>query len=239
MEMKCHRRTMWIPICICIMVFFTGCGKVSEIGKDAVLQEKTVGRNIAQNEHDEGNNVEDAVKSAYEYYIQKDGSVKILKYMGNEAVVFIPEKLEGQTVSVIGKSAFQNNGQMIQTVLPAGIVAIEDQAFEGCSLLQYVFLNKEIKEIGYRAFGDCVSLEEISFPEGMTDLEAGICEGCTSLEKIVLPKSLCYIDENAFGGCIELQLIYGESEFAEAYAKAEGKVYVDFGRIREEGNQVW
>lgn len=239
MEMKCHSRAIRMLTSLCIITFFIGCGKVGDKGQNVVQQGETVKGNIFVNEDADRKNVENTVKTDYEYCILEDGSIKILKYMGNEAVVFIPEKLEGQTVSMIGKSAFQNNVQMIQAVLPAGIVVIEELAFEGCSLLQCVFLNKEVKEIGYRAFGDCVSLEEIIFPEGMTDLKAGICEGCTNLEKIVLPRSLCYIDENAFWGCTELQLIYGESEFAEAYAKAEGKVYVDFGRIRDEGNQVW
>ncbi len=236
--MKCRKKIKRVLISLCMLSLVAGCGKAAAEEERVVLQEKETG--VAAVNEERGEKVDDnGMVGDYEYCFLEDGSAKILKYTGNESVVFLPEKLEGKKVSAIGESAFKDNGQINQVIFPTGIIVIGDSAFEGCVELQYAFLNKELREIGYRAFGGCTSLEEMTFPEGMTDIGAGIFEGCTELKKIVLPESMCSIDENAFAGCTELQLVYGDSEFAEAYAEKEGKTYVDFNRIREEGNQVW
>ena len=229
--MKCRKKIKRVLISLCMLSLVAGCGKAAAEEERVVPQEEETGA-AAVNE-------ERGATLADEYCFLEDGSAKILKYTGNESVVFLPEKLEGKKVSAIGESAFKDNGQINQVIFPTGIIVIGDSAFEGCVELQYAFLNTELREIGYRAFGGCTSLEEMTFPEGMTDIGAGIFEGCAELKKIVLPERMCSIDENAFAGCTELQLVYGDSEFAEAYAEKEGKTYVDFNRIREEGNQVW
>ena len=238
MEMKCRKEVRGILLGLCLLFLAAGCRNVITEEERAVPQEAEAGATAA-NKGNEEKVDGDVLVGDYEYCFLEDGSAKILKYTGNAPVVFLPEKLEGKKVSVIGESAFQDNGQINQVVFPTGIAVIEDRAFEGCVELQYAFLNTGVREIGYRAFGGCLNLEEITFPEGMTDIGAGIFEGCTGLKKIVLPQSMSSIDEDAFAECTELQLVYGDSEFAEAYAEKEGKIYVDFNRIREEGSQVW
>lgn len=232
--MKCLKGKTGIFVCLCTMLIVAGCENENTREEDsAILQQGTV---VSEEDVDEKSEEE---TGNYKYCILEDNSVKILKYTGDQEVIFVPEKLEGKTVSVIGEAAFQNTSRSRQVILPTGIVAIEAKAFEWCAKLEYIFLGENVREIGYRAFGNCASLKEIIFSEGMTYLGESICEDCTDLEKVVLPKSMCSIDKSAFSGCIEWKLIYGESEFAEEYAKEQGKVYVDFGRITKEGNQVW
>ena len=237
MEMKCRKEVRGILLGLCMLFLVIGCRNAITEEESAAPQEIEGGAivNEENGEKEDG----DVLVGDYEYCFLEDESAKILKYTGNAPVVFLPEKLEGKKVSVIGESAFQNNGQINQVVFPTGIAVVEDRAFEGCVELQYAFLNAGVREIGYRAFGGCLNLEEITFPEGMTDIGSGIFEGCIGLKKIVLPQSMSSIDEDAFAECTELQLVYGDSEFAKAYAEKEGKIYVDFNRIREEGSQVW
>lgn len=237
MEMKCRKEVRGILLILCVLFLTVGCGNAVTEEESAAPQEIEGGaiENEENGEKEDG----DVLLGDYEYCFLEDGSAKILKYTGNAPVVFLPERLEGRKVSVIGESAFQDNGQINQVVFPTGIAVVEDRAFEGCVELQYAFLNAGVREIGYRAFGGCLSLEEITFPEGMTDIGSDTFEGCIGLKKIVLPQSMSSIDEDAFAECTELQLVYGDSEFAEAYAEKEGKIYVDFNRIREEGSQVW
>lgn len=48
----------------------------------------------------------------YEYSVLKDGTVKITKYVGDDEVVSVPEKIDGKKVTVIGKKAFYNNREI-------------------------------------------------------------------------------------------------------------------------------
>ena len=60
-------------------------------------------------------------ESDYEYVILLDRSeatVAITKYLGDQTLVFVPEMLDGKSVSIIGEGAFQGNGSVEQIVLP-------------------------------------------------------------------------------------------------------------------------
>ena len=175
----------------------------------------------------------------FEYDILPEDTVVITKYLGDETRVFVPEMLDGKVVSVIGKSAFQENDSIEQIVLPQGIEVIESQAFQDCPCLQYVVMGTELKSIGRDAFSYCSSLKELRLPEGMTVVDLCICAYCPSLESVVIPQSMEEINPFAFVECNKLYLIYGSNSCAETYAQRNGLVYVNLERIEEEGGIVW
>ena len=175
----------------------------------------------------------------FEYGISPEDTVVITKYLGDETLVFVPERLDGKVVSAIGESAFQGNGSVEQIVLPQGIEVIESQAFKDCSGLQYVVMGTELESIGQDAFSYCSSLKELRLPEGMTVIDLCICAYCPSLERVVIPQSMEEISPSAFMECNKLYLIYGSNSCAENYAQRNGLVYVNLERIEEEGGIVW
>lgn len=178
-------------------------------------------------------------RSNFEYSILTEDNVVITKYLGDETLVFVPERLAGKAVSVIGESAFQGNDSVEQIVLPQGIEVIESQAFKDCSGLQYVVMGTKLKTIGQDAFSYCSNLKELRLPEGMTVIDLCICAYCPSLEKVVIPQSMEEISLSAFMECDRLYLIYGRNSCAENYAQRNGLVYVNLERIEEEGGIVW
>lgn len=48
----------------------------------------------------------------YEYKVTDDGTVTIVKYLGDDEVVSVPEKIDEKKVTVIGKKAFYNNREI-------------------------------------------------------------------------------------------------------------------------------
>ena len=187
----------------------------------------------------EGAKTADEIESYFKYDILQKDAVVITKYLGDETFVFVPERLDGKTVSVVGEGAFQGNDSIEQVLLPPGIEVIEDQAFQNCPSLEYVVMGTGLKSIGQDAFSNCLNLKELRLPEGMTRIDSCICAYCPNLEKVIVPQSMEKICSSAFMKCNKLYLIYGSNSCAESFAQRNGLVYVDLERIGEEGGLVW
>lgn len=187
----------------------------------------------------EGTKAADEIESYFKYDILQEDAVVITKYLGDETFVFVPERLAGKAVSVIGEGAFQGNDSIEQVLLPPGIEVIEDQAFQNCPSLEYVVMGTGLKSIGQDAFSNCLNLKELILPEGMTRIDSCICAYCPDLEKVIVPQSMEEISSSAFMECNKLYLIYGSNSCAENFTQRNGLVYVDLERIEEEGGLVW
>ncbi len=199
-----------------------------------------------QSGNDGGDAEDGLICGEYRYEIVTDeNTVRILTYLGDEKIAFVPEKLDGMEVSVIGSGAFSGKSVMEQVLLPPGVTKIEEEAFAYCSRLQYIIMGDQIRSIGTEAFAYCPSLEEIRFPKELDRIGYDICAYCPRLEKIYFPRDMedvggpAFEFYRAFEGCCGLKLAYGNSPYAEAYAEVLGLVYVDLNRVEEEGNLVW
>jgi len=83
------------------------------------------------------------------------------------SAVKVPEKVtyEGKSfaVNTIGANAFAWS-PIRKIILPDGVAAIEEQAFEGCTGLESVRLPKDLNAIGENAFLHCVNLASVKTP---------------------------------------------------------------------------
>lgn len=98
------------------------------------------------------------------------------------------------------------------------IRSIGVQAFWGCTNLEKVTLETNIKHIGEGAWGQCASLRRIHIPEGITALPPRTFAGCTELVEVILPTSLREIGDECFSDCSslrELQLPEGLERIGE------------------------
>ena len=137
---------------------------------------------------------------------------------------------EGIPVTHIGSSAFMNNTNITEVVIPCGITYIGADAFYGCTALQKVTLADSVtrikesafygctnltdinlgaglKEIGDNAFHSCVNLEGISLPNSITKIANGLFYGCSKLVSIILPEGTTHIGHTAFYDCTTLTTI--------------------------------
>ena len=162
--------------------------------------------------------------SEYKYSTDKaTGTVTLNKYLGDDTVVWIPEKIGGYTVTGIGSKCFEKQS-LKGVVIPEEITSIGNNAFQGCKNLASVtfkgapstitvgnnaFQNcvklKTInlpaaKRIGSLAFDGCSSLEELVIKMGTEEIGDYCFRNCTSLKSLRIPESVTVVGQGAFSG---------------------------------------
>lgn len=122
--------------------------------------------------------------------------------------VFIPQCINGYTVTSIASNAFQNNEWISSVCMPPEIKSMGDRVFYNCSNLSEVSLSKGITSLPVSTFENCVNLESVYVPDGIVSLEESAFKGCVKLEDIVLPFTLNKIGDNALAD-VGSELEYG------------------------------
>ena len=160
----------------------------------------------------------------YKYTVDKStGGVTINKYLGDDSIVWIPEKISGYTVTAIGNQCFEKQS-LKGVVIPESVTFVGNKAFQDCKNLtsvtfkgapakitvgNYAFRNCEklksinlpaAKIIGDSAFDSCTSLEKFSIDFGTEEIGAYCFRNCTSLKEIEIPDSVNVIGQGAFSG---------------------------------------
>lgn len=123
--------------------------------------------------------------------------------------VTIPYSLSGYPVVSIGASAFINNENQKEIILPDGLLKISTSAFYDASSLTNITIPSKVSQIDISAFGYCTSLKSVTFKGTSIDtLDKYAFYSCTKLDNVVLPQNLKIIDEYAFANCTSLTKIY-------------------------------
>lgn len=95
----------------------------------------------------------------------------LTSYYGNYGLVRIPSH-----VLEIGDDAFRSYWStpplVHAVVVPDSVTCIGDNAFFGCTDLQFLYLPDSLTEIGDRAFYHCRSLSEVTIPASVTKIGA-------------------------------------------------------------------
>lgn len=120
----------------------------------------------------------------------------LTEYKGSDASVKIPSKVDGATVTAIGKEAFWSKRTMTSISIPSSVTSIGTAAFNECTGLKKVVLPPKVRKISNSAFWYC-----------------------TNLRKIVIPESVVTIGKNAFRGCDKLTAYVAKGSYAETHIK--------------------
>lgn len=95
-------------------------------------------------------------------YTTRQRTATILKYIGNEANVTIPDELDGREVAVLDDFSFEQKTNLIEVTLPFALTRIGDNAFRSCINLKNVYFNTlTLKTIGSNAFFNCENLKSV------------------------------------------------------------------------------
>ncbi len=149
---------------------------------------------------------EEPQMSEYKYTIDKNtGSVTINKYLGDDAVVWIPEKIGGYIVTGIGSKCFEKQS-LKGVVIPESVTSIGNNAFKDCKNLTSVTFKgaPSTINVGNNAFQNCVSLKSINLPAAKRIGNMAF-DSCTSLEKIVIDFGTEEIGDYCFRNCTKLK----------------------------------
>ena len=161
--------------------------------------------------------------------------------MRDNMTVLYDLDMEDAEVSVIPENAFNNVKKkvLMNVKLPASLLRIEQYAFYGCSGLDgSLVLPEGLKFIGWGAFQGCTSLDEVVLNKNLAVIQGYAFEGCSSLaQEITLPNDFESLGERAFANCSNL---YGTVKFnrdfymfmgTEGYGSSAGSCFANCSKI--------
>lgn len=136
-----------------------------------------------------------------------DGGIEIVRYIGKEYLVDIPETIDGLTVIGIGNGAFSECCSIQEIVLSDSVTCIGDFAFDGCIELNRINIPKGVRSIGAYTFSGCRSLTKVIIPKEVVSIGVFAFTGCTNLFQVEMPNSVMSIGGGAFTNCSNLAQI--------------------------------
>ena len=154
----------------------------------------------------------------FQYKIKND-EIKILKYIGNEKNISIPEIIDGKIVTSIEKNAFTCNKKIEKIYIPYCIKNIEQNAlFTGNS---QTIIEVSSKNLNYYSYGGSLYSNDkktlVRWCEKYGDFRGVLSSvenigkyafaGCTSIENITIPNKTFLLGEGVFYNCINLKKI--------------------------------
>ncbi len=114
-------------------------------------------------------------------------------------------------IVAVGDYAFQGFSQLTSLTVPQGTCAIGQNAFSGTGLT-FAVLPDSVERIGEAAFASCTALEAVDLPQHLAVLANNLFKNCTALETVVFPQTAERIGYHAFYGCAaltSLEIPYG------------------------------
>ena len=152
----------------------------------------------------------------YQYKVLDDNTICISRYIGDETNATIPAKINGLTVTTIGKNAFAQTGLGCLNI-PASITDIKPNAFKFSGFnkievdknnLNYTSINGVLfskDKTVLLAYPKENSATSYIIPDGVKIIESTAFMGTSNLNSIVIPNGVTTIKENAFYLCINLK----------------------------------
>lgn len=158
--------------------------------------------------------------SAYVTIENEDGTVTFVRYRGEYtgSVFYVPETIDGKTVTEISAFAFNGETNITEIVLPYTIKKISAYAFAGLENLTTISFagsgTSQLEKIGYGAFAGCENLTKFnSISAGTLDMPASVefldCYAFygTGFTTVNLGANIDYIGDVAFSNITGLTSI--------------------------------
>ena len=95
-----------------------------------------------------------------------------------------------------GRSSINNT-----VVIPDNVTSIGQEAFDGCSGIDTLFIGSGVASIGDNAFHDCSSIHYLVIPNSVTTIGSWAFDGCSGIDTLILGIGVTSIGDHAFYGC--------------------------------------
>lgn len=107
-----------------------------------------------------------ATAQAIDYNYTSDGSaITITRYTGTDAVITIPDTIDGLPVTTLSEDTFFRNGYLTNITIPHSVTTIERMTFYSCDNLRSITIGSGVASMSYSISTSCESLEEIIVAE--------------------------------------------------------------------------
>ncbi len=129
-----------------------------------------------------------------------DYSQAFCKYLPDSRLLIIdPDNEDGFITD--GDTLVLYQGSAKNVVIPEGIKAIGNSAFQNCKTITSVTFNDELTSVGNYAFNGCTNLESITFNENLESIgDYAFCRCSNVTSQLILPDTLSHLGFNAFSG---------------------------------------
>ena len=129
-------------------------------------------------------------------------------------------------VTYISSPKFEAHKLLKECIFSENFKSIASQdAFGGCTALEYVSSIENFTQIGAATFVGCSNLAvDIIWPKAITSVPARIFLGCNKLKSITFSEGLTYVDYAAFQGCNEITEMILPNTFKTAAKHAFGSM---------------
>ncbi|MDD6095373.1 MAG: leucine-rich repeat protein [Clostridia bacterium] len=151
----------------------------------------------------------------YEYEIKSDNTVTLMKYLGSDETVYLPEEIGGLPVTTVFSSAFKD-APVATVKIGAGITNIDNYAFNECYTLRNIDVDENnsvysskdgvLFDKSGKKLVKCPPAYEGEFiiSDGVTSLNAGVFDGCIKLSGVKFNSAVSTIPAYAFRNCQSL-----------------------------------
>ena len=120
-----------------------------------------------------------------------------------QETIVIPEG-----ITAIPDYAFDGNTTLKEIHIPSTVKSIGGYAFRKCTALVKVKLSEGLMSIGGYAFNGCTALESMPIPEGVTSIGMYAFSACTALKDVTIPSTVTGIASEAFYNCGAMEIVY-------------------------------
>ena len=106
----------------------------------------------------------------FSYVVKSDSSVAVVKYLGTDKTVSIPEKIDDKKVTELEQEAVAYNDTVEYIIVPESVKSIGNAAFYRCANLKAVVLGSKSIGFGFTLAEASKNLRNIYIPEGFDAL---------------------------------------------------------------------
>ena len=135
-------------------------------------------------------------------------------YNGTENNIYIPDDLG---IIKIGNRSMRYNTRMTCVTIPNSVIAIEENAFQGCTSLNALNIPNSVTSLGGYAFEGCSSLTSITIPKSIINIGERAFKNCTGLKSVIIPDNVESIGVSAFSDCPLLTVFCNSGSYAQTY----------------------
>ena len=131
-------------------------------------------------------------------YDSRDNCNAIIETTTNKLVAACKNTTIPNSVTSIGKQAFEGLSEITSIVIPCMVTSIESSAFYGCTGLTDIVIPNSIVSIGDYAFYGCTGLTSVNLGSEIRKIGASAFRSCNNLTSLTMGNSAYSLGSQAF-----------------------------------------